>query len=50
MKKLYTKKEIVYYVNKEKDAKELQSILYDKHEDVGVYYNGKDECKVIVHC
>ena len=47
-KKLYTKKEIVYYVNNEKKAKQLRSDLYNTYDDVAIYFNGKEECRVVV--
>ena len=49
MKKPYTKKEIVYYVDSEKIAKQLQSDLYDTYKDVAIYVNGIEECQVVVH-
>ncbi len=48
MKKPYTKKEIVYYVDSEEKAKQLRSDLYETYEDVAIYFNGKEECRVVV--
>lgn len=49
MKKLYTKKEIIYYVDNEKIANELRADLHDAYNDVAIYYNGKEECRVVVN-
>lgn len=47
MKKYY-KKELVYYVYNEKDARKLKNDLYQTHDDVLMYIDGITGYKIVI--
>jgi hypothetical protein len=49
MTKNYYKKEIVYYVYNEKDARQLKSDLYQKYDNILTYIDGITGYKIVVN-
>jgi hypothetical protein len=48
MSKPYTKKEVVYYLENDREKiNRLQADLYDTYKHVGIYPNGINEVRII---